>query len=105
MTNHEFYILSRIKAAVQSLDPNAQIILFGSRARGDARHDSDWDLLILIEKESDLYVEQKFRHLLFDLEIEFNICISVFVKSALEWESKYSVTPLFQNVLKEGIRV
>lgn len=105
MTNREAYILSRIKAAVQSLDPDAQIILFGSRARGDARHDSDWDLLILIEKESDLYVEQRFRHLLFDLEIEFNISISVFVKSTPEWESKYRVTPLYQNVLKEGIRV
>lgn len=26
----------------------AHAILFGSRARGDARHDSDWDVLILL---------------------------------------------------------
>jgi len=105
MTNSESLILSKIKTVVHSIEPEAQIILFGSRARGEARNDSDWDILILSKKESDLYVEQKFRHALFDIELEYSISISVFVKNQPEWESKYSVTPLFQNISKEGIRV
>ncbi len=28
-----------------------KIILFGSRARGDFREDSDWDLLVVIDKD------------------------------------------------------
>ena len=28
-----------------------KIILFGSRARGDAREDSDWDFLVVIDKD------------------------------------------------------
>lgn len=44
-------ILQRMaRAIVDEVDPE-QIILFGSRARGDAREDSDVDLIV-IEAES-----------------------------------------------------
>ena len=36
-----------IAAAAQESDPNATVILFGSRARGDHRPDSDVDLLVV----------------------------------------------------------
>ena len=36
------------ETAIQALPEGGQAILFGSRARGDAREDSDWDVLILI---------------------------------------------------------
>lgn len=44
------YILQTVKQTLHLVAPNAKIILFGSRARNDAQEDSDWDLLILIEK-------------------------------------------------------
>ena len=37
-----------------------KIILFGSRARGDCRDDSDWDILIVSETEVDRSTERKF---------------------------------------------
>src|SRR5437764_2410140 len=36
-----------LEAVVRRYDP-VQVILFGSRARGDAGPDSDWDLLIVV---------------------------------------------------------
>lgn len=39
-------ILLQIKASVKELEPNSEIILFGSRARGDEREDSDWGIRI-----------------------------------------------------------
>jgi predicted nucleotidyltransferase len=33
-------------------NPNERLILFGSQARGDARPDSDWDLIVLLNKEN-----------------------------------------------------
>ncbi len=38
-----------IKRTVRAIEPDAEVILYGSRARGDAEADSDWDLLILVD--------------------------------------------------------
>ena len=40
-------IAQNVKAVVKSVDPLAITILFGSRARGDASVESDWDFLVL----------------------------------------------------------
>ncbi|MBK7338020.1 MAG: nucleotidyltransferase domain-containing protein [Saprospirales bacterium] len=45
-------ILQRIKESIRQVDPQAELILFGSRARNEERSDSDWDLLILFPARS-----------------------------------------------------
>ena len=37
------------EVARQVLPPGSELYLYGSRARGDARPDSDWDLLVLLD--------------------------------------------------------
>jgi len=93
----------KIKAYVKGLDPEAEVILFGSRARGEAHEDSDWDMLILTERPVTLKVEQSFRHKLFELELEFGQSISVFVYSKSDWNGKQRSTPLYHNIQAEGI--
>lgn len=44
-------VLSRIHHIVHEANPKAEVFLFGSQARGDARADSDWDVLILLDKD------------------------------------------------------
>ena len=49
--NHR-HIIKKIQDKAKSLvPPHSEVILFGSRARGDARKDSDWDILILLDKD------------------------------------------------------
>lgn len=98
-------IRRKITEYVQELAPDSEIILFGSQARNDARPDSDWDILILTSFPADLKDEQKFRHKLFELELEYGLAISTFVHSKKEWEEKYKVTSLYKNVKREGISI
>jgi uncharacterized protein len=43
----EEWITYQVKESVRRIDPKAKVILFGSKARGDSKKDSDWDFLIL----------------------------------------------------------
>ena len=62
MTKRE-QILSRIKETISSKEPRADIIFFGSRARKDFNPDSDWDILVLMDKDKiSLADEQALRH-------------------------------------------
>ena len=98
-------LLKKVKEYVKALDSEAEVILFGSRARSDARKDSDWDILILTPKAVTLKVEQAFRHKLFEIEMEYGEAISTFVYSKPDWNGKYRVTPLYHSVKKEGILI
>jgi len=98
-------ISQQIKRYVNSIDPNAQIILYGSRARGDERIDSDWDILILTDYPVDLDMERKFRNKLYDLELETGEAFSVFVYSKSDWQQKQSMSPFYHNVVQEGIHI
>ncbi len=97
--------LQEIRKAVYKVDAHAEVILFGSRARNEAKSDSDWDILILTPQKVDLRIEQSFRHQLFYLELEYEQAISTFVYSISEWNTKHSITPLYATIQKEGILI
>lgn len=94
-----------IKQCVSELDPIAEVILYGSRARGDEKIDSDWDLLILTDSPSDIHTERKFRNKLYDLELETGESFSVFVYSKQDWHRKQYITPFYKNVSREGLQI
>ncbi len=104
MNKKENYIITLIKNKIHNKNPNAEIILFGSHARGEANNESDWDILILLNKlQIDRYTEKKYREELFDIKLEIGEPISTFVFSKFDWETKHSITPLYHNIKREGI--
>lgn len=92
-----------IKQNISEIDPKAQVILFGSRARGDERAESDWDLLVLTDYPVDLEKERRFRNHLYDLELETGEPFSLFAYSKYDWKTKQKITPFYINVTKDGI--
>lgn len=97
------YIVQLIRESINSIDPGAEVILYGSRARGDDSSDSDWDILVLTDYVVDLSTERRFRNKLYDLVLESGESFSVFVYSKLEWQTKQRITPFYYNVLQDGI--
>ena len=103
MKTSETKILNQIKRIVKFKEPTAKIYLYGSRSRGTAKNDSDWDLLILLNKDNiSLEVEREITNPLYDLEFDTGEVISPMIYSEKEWNSKYKVTPFYHNVMKEG---
>lgn len=99
-------ILKRIKIGIASRDPKAEVYLFGSRARGDNRKDSDWDILVISPKEKITFdYESELRDPIIDLELDSGEVISLLVYSKKDWIGKQSVSPLFTNVSREGIMI
>ena len=99
-------ILSEIKKLVLQQEPGAEIILYGSYARGDNQPDSDMDLLILLVKDSiSKDDEKKITHLLFFLELETHQVISPLIRAKKTWNELYPNTALFRNIQKDGIMI
>jgi predicted nucleotidyltransferase len=106
MTERESHIANLISTRIRKQDPGAEVILFGSHARGQSNVESDWDILILIDQpKTNRSVEEKYRSEMFKLELELGEPISTFVYSKSDWESKFLFTPLYQNIKKEGIKL
>lgn len=95
-------IVNRIREIMHRATPQAQIILYGSEARGEARPDSDIDLLVLLD-DTRLTPEREFEIVrpLYELEVESGIIISPMIMLRKVWESV--TTPFTINVMKEGI--
>lgn len=99
-------VLRRVKKAVRALEPGARIILYGSRARGEAMPDSDWDILVLVDGPVDYGRASRIRHLLYDLEAETNSLLSAIVRGKKEWEEgRLRATPLAERVRSEGVEL
>ena len=98
-------IVLRIAKAIKQVAPDAKTILYGSEARGDARPDSDIDLLVLLEGDNRLSVDKEMEITapLYDIELETGVSISPMVMLKKEWENRPFRTPFYINVVNEGI--
>jgi predicted nucleotidyltransferase len=98
-------IFNEIQALKRQILPNEKVILFGSQARGDARPDSDWDLLLIVNSDStNLDDEIKYSYPFTKLGWNFNVDMNVLLYSKNDW-GKRNFMPFYKNVEKEGIEI
>lgn len=106
LDRHTRNVLFRCRDAVSSDYPNAHIILYGSQATGQAKPDSDVDLLVLLDQDIPARMRRYIHDMLYDIALSEDVVISVIIKDADKWDSPISkATPLYQNIQKEGIKV
>jgi predicted nucleotidyltransferase len=98
-------IFQEIQTLKRQILPNEKVILFGSQARGDERIDSDWDLLVLVDKEKRNLIEDydKYGYPFSLIGDKYGAFISAIVYTKNDWESHPSI--LKYNVEREGIEI
>ena len=106
MENNRAIALKHIAETLHRIAPDAEHILYGSEARGEARADSDIDILILMD--GDNLTQQQEDHIttpLYEIELMTGTAISPLVMLKKQCYGRKIKTPFFINVMNEGIRI
>ena len=97
-------LIDRLKCMIKSVSPDSQAILYGSEARGEAKQNSDIDILILVDKDVLSPVEEDvITAPIYDLEIETGTVISPIVMTRKAWDAAKRKTMFYYNVMKDGV--
>lgn len=94
------------KRAAEILPKGSRMSLYGSRARGDFRPDSDWDIHILIPGPERLPLSEKCRYAiaLEDIGMEFNETVNARVYTFAGWLKRHFL-PFYKNVETDSIPI
>jgi predicted nucleotidyltransferase len=103
-TGSEGDLFAQVKGAIRRVAPNAEVILFGSRARGNARPDSDYDLLVLTDQPVSLALEERIREQEYPIELETGAVLALLPYGKAAWSSpRCQAMPLHAHVQRHGV--
>jgi predicted nucleotidyltransferase len=79
------------------------VILFGSKARGDADAESDIDLLVLVDAENSQFRSELWR-IASDVSLDYNVVLSPRVFGEARWaETRRIRLPLYRAIVADGV--
>ena len=105
MNQKEIDITQKRKARIRQKNPNADIVLYGSHARGQSHKESDWDILIILDKEK--LEPEDYDKVSFPLTMlgwDLGARINPIMYTMKEWAAS-CITPFYKNVEQEGIEL
>lgn len=104
-TRRKHFIQAIADKAKTVAPKGTEIILFGSQARGDARSDSDWDILVLLDKQKVSPADiDEVAFPLRELGWDFGETINTVLYTKDEW-NRDAASPFYENVTRDGIRL
>jgi len=101
----KYKILNELKKHLKRNFGNSikDVILFGSQSRGDSDGNSDYDVLIILERDYSGRDENKILDLCYDIDLKYNILLDVHLLSRNKMTTIRGKQPIFINALKSGI--
>ena len=91
-------------AMLREAFPVKEVVLFGSKARGDDDGESDIDLLVLTSQPVSWSDRKAINNALYEIQIRYDIIISPLITTVAEWnEGTYSVLPIHAEISAQGV--
>ena len=85
-------------------DDIENVILFGSRAKGAAHKNSDYDVLIVLNRDYDWQYQGEIISVIYTLELKYDIFIDTKIISTYELQHTIrGKHPLYVDAVREGI--
>jgi predicted nucleotidyltransferase len=99
-------LLDWCRQAIRRAVPDANVILYGSRARGDADEYSDYDILVLVDQPVSMALKDQILSSVYPLELETGAMLTLVTYNRRQWESlPYREMPYHKNVERDGVIV
>ena len=97
-------ILNQIQLLGKEIIPaDGHLYLYGSRARGDFKPYSDWDLLILLNKDKEEYSDfDTYSYPFIALGYDYGVPVSAHLYTMDKWDAM-SFSPFYHNVEQDKI--
>ena len=106
LKENEREALLELKKKLYKRFPGAEIILYGSKVRGDADEESDIDILVLLNQKVDDHLREEIFSLSFKIELKYDVIFGILIESRHYWNSDLArAMPIHWNIDKEGIPV
>ena len=99
-------IVEKFIECISSIRQKIKVMyLFGSRSRDDWRPDSDYDILIVLEKK-----DREIKSILYDGVMDVLLSTGKLISLKIFAETEYNrlmsiPTPFMSNIIKEGIKI
>ncbi len=99
--------LDRYRKALEERHPGAvlRMVIYGSKARGDAHEDSDMDVLIIVRNESN-GLKRPLRRIGYDLAATSWAVPSIMAYTQAEWERLKTLQSTYREAVeRDGVSV
>jgi predicted nucleotidyltransferase len=106
MNRYDSRVIKELKKKISTLLDDYNMILYGSKARGDDTRDSDIDILLLTQGDISEKTKDEISWFKYDLELKYDVVIGLIIEGIEFWNSpRAAVMPFHWSIDREGIAV
>jgi len=106
LKRNEWAAIQEATGILKERFPVRDVILFGSKVRGNSDKDSDIDLLLLTTQPLHWRERHAIVDELFEVEMRHDVAISIVVNTVHDWhEGRCTVLPIHEEIKRAGVTI
>ncbi|MFH1963718.1 MAG: nucleotidyltransferase domain-containing protein [bacterium] len=105
MSKDDLEIAKKLRGELKKQFNKIDVMVYGSRARGDSEPDSDLDVCVIVDNFNKTTRDKVFT-IAWELSLEEGVVITPLIFGQKEWQNSPIIeSPIYKNIQREGIKV